>query len=133
MNFGFPHKYGPSETIPKSPSLQWCAPELINGNLEHASEETDIWALGMTILVRRYCCNIWACLTHMNLGTSYQKRSLCSLPDSSRDNTRNTNWKFPLTTSKCRSIAVVRTAFVVNLSELLSNRFVTETECRTNI
>ena len=33
-------------------TLRWSAPELINGSVERASEQSDIWAFGMTILVR---------------------------------------------------------------------------------
>ena len=33
-------------------TLRWSAPELINETVEHANEQTDVWALGMTILVR---------------------------------------------------------------------------------
>ena len=61
MDFGLSRNYvatSLSKTTLKFGTLRWSAPELINETVERASEQTDIWALGMTILVRWCYYNI---------------------------------------------------------------------------
>ena len=71
MDFGLSHKYLTSNTSSGNGALRWNAPEIINQTVQYANAKTDIWALGMTIFVRRHYRNIWAYLTHMILGASY--------------------------------------------------------------